>query len=177
MDKRLRGALHAVKRVLYAIGLLVLLFYLVLFATMTYQYLKEPVVDFDDADVQYVFQWLHQKPDASQLLDSYYPPANWAGDYEKIFALKLEPEVAAEIVTRAGVVRGDGIDGELEEAVAFAMFFTRDLSWFPSEEDILTAEYYLSPIRIIHKGGYPDSVHLVIVQPEKQILYFVAAKM
>ena len=50
------------------------------------------------------------------------------------------------------------------------------LVWFPLPEDIHTAEYFVSEIRIVHQGAYPDSVHLVIVHPEQQILYFVAAK-
>ena len=105
------------KRIIQAFVLVVVLFYVTLFLVMGYQYYREPVVDFDDSDVQFVLGWAKQEGKPSQLIHSYHPSANWAGDYEKIFALRLQP----------GVVN--------------------------------------------------DAAHLIIIQPQEQVLYYVAAKM
>lgn len=94
-----------------------------------------------------------------------------------MFALQLDPSVAKEVISRLGVIRGDQLPENLQAALSFAMFFTRELIWFPVEEKILTEEYYISPIRIVSQGGYPDAVYLLVIHPEQQILYYVAAKM
>ncbi len=171
------GILHLVKRIFLAIGIVILLLYLVFFLTLTYQSMREPVVDFDDGDVQYVLKWLWQQGDPTQLLHSHHPTASWAGEFEKMFALQLDRALAQEVASRLGVVRGDQLPEDLQEAVLFAVFFTRELTWFPVEEKILTDDYYVSPIRIVTQDGYPDAVYLMVIHPERRILYFVAARM
>ncbi len=165
------------KRIIAALVLVIVLFYVTLFLVMSYQFNREPVVDFDDTDVQFVLGWAQQEGTPSQLVNSYYPPANWAGDYEKIFVLRLQPSVVNEVVSRQGVVRGDQVTGQLKEVVHFALIFTRELAWFPAEVEIFTADYYVSPIHVVLQGEYPDAAHLIIIQPQEQTLYFVAAKM
>lgn len=176
MGKWLGRALGAIKRLLISLGVLVLLFYATFFGVLVYQGSRDPVVEPDDRAVVHVLQWLHQEGDA-RLLSSYYPPVNWAGDYEKIFALELDEKVAADVVHRAGVVRGDQVAGDLAQALKFAMLYTRELDWFPPHEDILAGDYYVASLQVVHQGGYTDGARLLIVQPDKQILYFVAAKM
>ncbi|MBQ76560.1 MAG: hypothetical protein CMQ20_16265 [Gammaproteobacteria bacterium] len=171
------GILRFIGRLFLAIGILILLFYLVLFLTMTYQFTREPIVDFDDNDVQQVLTWLQQPGNPSQLLHSHHPPANWAGDFEKMFALQLDQEITQEVVGRTSVTRGDQLSEDLQQAISFAMFFTRDLDWFPAEAEVLTDAYYVSQFRIVLQSGYPDAVYLAIIHPEHHILYYVEAKM
>jgi hypothetical protein len=169
--------LQIISKIFLALGAFILLVYLAFFLSVAYQFMREPVVDFDDGDLQYVLEWLGQERDPAQLLHSFHPPTNWAGDTEKMFALQLEATIIPGLLGREGVVRGDQLPEDLQRAVSFAMNFTRDLNWFPTEEKILTADYYVSPIRIVMQGGYPDSTDLLVIHPQRRLLYFVAAKM
>ena len=166
-----------IKQLLISLLAVVVLFYAVLFGTMTYQMSRNPVMYLDDVEVQFVIDWLRTRTEEVSLLDSYHPPANWAGDYEKIFALRVDEATIREALRRPGVVAGDEVTPRIREAVKFAMIFTKKLQWFPVEEKILSPELYISPIRIVEQSGYTDAADLVVIHPVRRIVYFVAAKM
>ncbi len=166
-----------IKRLLISLVAVVVLFYVVLFGTMTYQMSRDPVMYIDDVEVQYVIDWLGTRTEDVSLLDSHRPPANWAGDYEKIFALRVDEATISEALRRPGVVAGNEVTSRIRKAVRFAMIFTKKLQWFPVEEKILSPELYVSQIRIVEQGGYTDAADLLVIHPQRQIVYFVAAKM
>ena len=169
--------MKVIKRIALGIVAFVILFYVVLFGTMTYQMSRDPVVYMDDREVQYVLGWLGQDESTAVLLNSYHPPANWAGDYEKIFALRMEEAALRRAITKPGVVPGDQATERVVAAVRFAMIFTRDLPWFPREEEILTSSFYLVPVNVVMQGEYADATDIMMIHPADRTVYFVAAKM
>ena len=97
--------------------------------------------------------------------------------HPKVFALRVDETTISEALLRPGIVAGDKVTPRMQEAVRVAMFFTKKLQWSPVEQKILSPELYVSPIRIVEQGGYADAADLMVIHPERQIVYFVAAKM
>jgi len=144
---------------------------------MAYQMSREPVMSRDDSEVQFVIDWLGPAAAEAELLDSYRPPANWAGDYEKIFALGLSEEAVAAALAQPGMVRGDAVTPRIEQAIDFALFFTEKLPWFPPGDQIRSAECHIALVKMVGQGEYTDAADLLILHPARRRAYFVAAKM
>ncbi len=171
------GIPRLLKQLVALFVLLLVLFYVAMFGTMIYQSMRAPIVTMDDDDVQYVLDWVGQTDTPVQLLSSYHPPANWAGDFEKMFTLKIDRKIAESLVLRPDVVRGDQLPADLVSSVEFAMFFTQDIAWFPPGSELLSSEYYLWPIHTLAQFDALDSVHLLFISPDSELLFFVEAKM
>ena len=161
-------------------GVVSLLGMLTLIGTVAYQLsMRNTAVEGDDQDVQFVINWLgpgHVR-DAT-IVHSYNPTGSWSGDYEKVFAIRFVDLDQTEIVQRDGVSRGDELSPVVLGAVEFVSDFTNDgqTPWFPSRARLLSKEYYVYPVRMVHQGTYPDSVDILFIRPADKMVFFVALK-
>jgi hypothetical protein len=169
--------MRLIGRMVLAVGALILLFYMIFFATLAFQWLREPVVTADDEDVRYVAHWLYQRDEPVEILNSYHPPANWAGDFEKEFAIRIDSDGISRFLASPEAVRGDRIDGNLRRDVEFALVFAEKLAWFPTPEMIFSDKFHVAPVRTWDRQSGSDAVYLVLVEPAKEIAYYVEAKM
>ena len=169
------------KRALMIWGAVSLLGIIVFYATIAYQIGTRTtrVVKNDDQDVRFVLEWSGLSQDHEVKIEhSYNPTGSWSGDYTKAFAMKLVHIEESEIMQRHGVSRGDKLIPIVRDAVEFVTNFTDDyqMPWLPNREQILSSEYYVYPVRMVHQGLYPDSVHIMFIRPADKMIFFVAVK-
>lgn len=168
------------KRALMIWGAVSLLGMIIFFGTVGYQLgIKNAKVEDDDQDVRFVHEWFGLGHDRdAQIVHSHNPTGSWSGDYEKAFAIKLVDLDESEIVQRHGVSRGDELTATIRGAVEFVTDFTDDgrMPWFPKTDEILSKEYFVYPVRMVHQGTYPDAVHILFIRPADKMAFFAAVK-
>lgn len=166
-----------VMEVLAAFAALVVLLIVAFYITLAWQLSRDPVVSLDDPDVLHLYEWAGVDGDAAMLINSYHPPANWAGDYQKVFSVRLGPSTIQGVVDRYGLKSGDRLTQSELQSIDFASFFTQDLDWFPSPDELKTKAYFVVVRRNQYQGEYLDSTHLLVLHPGSGVIYFVAGKM
>lgn len=169
------------KRALMIWGGVSLLGIIVFYGTVAYQLGTRTtrIVEKDDQDVRFVLEWFGLSHDHEvEIEHSYNPTGSWSGDYEKAFAIKLVQIEKPGIMQRHGVSRGDKLAPIIRDAVDFVTNFTDDgqVPWFPKRAQILSSEYYVYPVWMVHQGIYPDSVHIMFIRPADKRVFFVAVK-
>lgn len=96
------GIMKLVMEVLAAFAALVVLLIVAFYITLAWQLSRDPVVSLDDPDVLHLYEWAGVDGDAAMLINSYHPPANWAGDYQKVFSVRLGPSTSRASSTGTG---------------------------------------------------------------------------
>lgn len=162
-------------------GAISLLFVIIFYATLAFQlsHRNAKVDEKDDQDVYFVTEYFglhHHEP--VKLEHSYKSTGSWAGDYMKIFAIKIAHIEESEIGQMQGWVRGDKLLPTIRGSVKFITNFTdRDeLRWFPTSEQIFSSAYYVYPVRMVLYGTQPDSVRIMVVRPSDKMVFFAALK-
>ncbi|MDP6415906.1 MAG: hypothetical protein QGG54_12910, partial [Gammaproteobacteria bacterium] len=154
------------KRVLLTVGGLVFAFYLLFFILLS---LNSGPGTVDENDYEYSLvdnrlASLQIDNNRIDLLDSYTLSGSWAGDNEVGLSVRVTGLDEELVARQGGVVRGDALTTELDSAVEFVtdLYGGGQLDWFPSYEQILSADYYVYPYSLDFIGKYPDSVRLLI---------------
>lgn len=122
-------------------GAVSLLFVIVFYATLAFQlsHRNAKIDGRDDQDVRFVVECFGLHPDEPvKLAHSHQSTGSWAGDYMKVFAIKMEHLEESEIDQRQDWIRGDTLTPTLRNAVKFVTNLTEKdvLRWFPTSEQI-----------------------------------------
>ena len=138
-------------------------------------------IDEDDYAYQLVTNWfadLQIPRDQIELVDSYTLSGAWSGDGEAGFSVRVSGLNAGLIMGLGGVVRGDALTAELDNAVEFVagLYGGGELNWFPRYQEVLTLEYYVYPFTLDVFDNYTDSARLLILHPVNAMAYFVYVK-
>ena len=156
------------------------LFSIAFYAMVYYQLNKDPYnsIDYEDDDVSLVLNWLELTSKETEIIHSYHPTGNWSGDYTKLIVIHVPTIQESDILQKQGISRGDKLDQTLNNAVEFISNLSDQnrTPWFPNKKQLLSKNFYVHPVIMIHHGNYPDSVHIVFIQPEIKRIYFAAIK-
>jgi hypothetical protein len=177
----MKRLLVILKRGLMIWGAVSLIGIIIFYVTLAYQMStrKTKIVESDDQDVRFVLECFGRSHDQPmKLAHSYKAPATWSGDYMKAFAMKIAHIEESEIIQRHDVIRGDTLTPIIRSSVEFVTDFTdRDeLRWFPTREQILSNACYVYPVRIVLYGTRPDAVHIIVIRPSDQMVFYACVK-
>lgn len=132
----------------------------------------EGQIDEQHADFQLVQQLLDDA--RLELLDSYSSSGNWSGDVDRGFvATALEPGPRALNLFQIAE-RGDQLSGELAETVRFVAdnLGNGQIAWFPTADEILTADYRVQAIAVNPRTGEIESPRLLILRPADLTVFY-----
>lgn len=149
---------------------------IILYGTVAYQ-ISDRTVDNDDQHVRFVLQLFGLSHDYKiKIQHSYKETGSWAGDYEKAFAIKLANIYESEIIQKDSVIRGDKLSPAILDAVKFVASSTDNgqMHWFPRIEQILSSEFYVYPVSMVHHDIYTDSVHIMLIRPADNMVFYYA---
>ena len=162
-------------------GAVSLFFIIIFYITLAFQLSnRERQVDAkEDQDVRFVIECFGLDPDQPMKLEhSYHSSGSWAGDYMKVFAVKMAHIEAFNMEQIPGWIRGDKLWPTMRNAVEFITNFTNtdELRWFPTREQIFASTYYVYPVRMVLHGTHPDSVRIMVMRPSDKMVFFAALK-
>jgi hypothetical protein len=131
----------------------------------------ESEIDEQHADFQLVQQLLDDA--RLELQESYNITGNWSGDVDRGFvASALEPGPRALNLFQIAE-RGDQLSGELAATVRFVAdnIGNGQITWFPTADEILSADYRVQPMSINPRTGEIESPRLLILRPADQMVF------
>ena len=155
----------------------IIIFYITIAVQLSH---RERQVDAEqDQDVRFVTECFGLDPAKPLTLEhSYHSSGSWAGDYMKMFAVKMVHIEASKIDQKPGWIRGDKLWPTMRNSVELITNFTNtdDLRWFPTREQIFTSAYYVYPVRMVLHGTRRDSVRIMVMRPSDKMVFFAALK-
>lgn len=130
------------------------------------------------SDVRFVLNWCElgdEKIDS--VLKSYVSGRSFSGDHHDSYLIKIKNFDISELEkTETGKwYRGDELPQILDDAVKFSNGFQYETPWFIKESEIRTSEIYIYPWSIYCSGINPSSVQLIILNPKKNLVYYISA--
>ena len=130
-------------------------------------------------DVRHVLNWSELGDERTEeVLHSYIAASSFSGDSLEAHAIRISHVDGVELNPEGGWFRGDTLSGVLKDAMAFVDegLPSTEIPWFPTEEDLRSAEFYLYPWSIYYHGTQPTAVKLIFIQPKKKTVFYFAAK-
>ncbi len=115
------------KRGLMACGAIFLLFAIIFYATIAYQlsHRNSKVDEKEDQDVRFVTEYFGlRQNEPVKLQHSFKSTGSWAGDYMKMFAIKIAHIEESGIDQMQGCIRGDKLLPTIRNSVEFITNFT-----------------------------------------------------
>jgi hypothetical protein len=133
-------------------------------------------VDESDRDYRAMGRFFRSPP--MQLMESYVLDGSFSGDVDKVFSVRVSGMDTELLWQQQGVVRGDRLTAELEQAVNFVIGIRENgsLDWFPTLEQIHRDSHYVYPIELVMQGDYPDAVRLIVMRPFDDMAFFIYKK-
>jgi hypothetical protein len=134
-------------------------------------------------DVRFVLNWCElgdQK--IEKVLHSYVSARSFTGDHLDAYAIKISRIDISELTSKTDNVsgrwyRGDHLPKVLDEAIAFVGIYRSEIaSWFPTEAELRSAEFYVYPGSIYFHGVTPTAAELIFVRPSDQMIYYIGSK-
>lgn len=166
------------KKLLTAFGIFVAIMVgsFVLIVALMFSFIEPTTIDESDPDYLALQRFFRNPP--TELMESHLLDGSFAGDVEKAFAVRVTGMDTELLWQQAGVVRGDRLTPELIDAVEFIgnMLDSGYVDWFPSLDEIYRDSHYVYPINIVARGGYPDSVRLIVMRPFDDMAFFAYLK-
>ncbi|MDA1372875.1 MAG: hypothetical protein O2971_19265 [Proteobacteria bacterium] len=168
------------KKFLLFVGGFFVIFYAAFFLLLLL-YSGPGEIDEEDYAYQLVTNWfagLQIPQNQIELIDSYTLSGAWSGDGEAGFSVRVSGLNEALITGHDGVVRGDSLTAELDNALEFVadLYGGGELNWFPRYQEVLTPEYYVYPFTLDVFDNTTDSARLLILHPADAMAYFVYVK-
>jgi|SRR5437899_9461137 len=135
-------------------------------------------------DVRFVLNWCELgESRIESVLHSYASSRSFTGDYIDAYAIKISRLEISELSNtsdppRGRWYRGDQLPPVLNDAVGFAGAWLghKEISWFPREAQLRSAEFYVYPWRIVAHGVMPTAVELIFVRPSDKMVFYFGAK-
>lgn len=149
----------------------------VLLVALMFSSLEPTTIDESDTDYLTLQRFFRYPP--TELMQSHLLDGSWAGDAEKAFAVRVVGMDTELLWQQEGVVRGDRLTPELEDAVDFIgnLLDSGYVPWFPTREEIRRDSHYVYPINIVTQGSYPDSVQMIVMRPFDDMAFFACLKL
>jgi hypothetical protein len=135
-------------------------------------------------DVRFILNWCELgESRIESVLHSYVSPRSLTGDHLDAYAIKISRLEIGELTptsdhTRGRWYRGDQLPPLLNDAVGFvsAWLGRNEISWFPTEAELRSAEFYIYPWTIYAHGLTPTAVELIFVRPSDKMVFYFGAK-
>ncbi|MDD9891238.1 MAG: hypothetical protein OXU66_06485 [Gammaproteobacteria bacterium] len=144
----------------------------VLLVGLMFSFIEPTAIDDSDQDYLALQRFFRNPP--TELMQSHLLDGSFFGDIEKAFAVRVTGMDTELLWQQQGVVRGDRLTAELDEAVEFIgnMLDSGYVDWFPSLDEIRRDSHYVYPINIVTRGGYPNAARLIIMRPFDDMAFF-----
>ena len=119
------------------------------------------------------------------VVNSYKSAPSFTGDHLHAYAIKISHVDLAELGKRRDSpredkewFRGDELPKVLDDAINFiSMFLNTDgVSWFPKWASLRSDNFYVYSSSIYYHGTYPSAAKLIFIQPSKNMVYYISAK-
>jgi hypothetical protein len=135
-------------------------------------------------DVSFVLNWCGLGSDRiDTVVNSYVSAQSFNGDHLDAYAIKVARLELAELsVTDNGGVarwyRGDKLPPVVNDAVEFvgAWGSSDEITWFPKESELRSANIYVYPVSIYTYGVRPTAAQLVFVRPSDKMVFYFGSK-
>jgi len=172
-------------RALVAWGALSLLSVIAFAGYLAYHYSRGHHVEIDTAttkDVRFVLNWCGLGEDRiEKVVHSYVTSRNVTGDHVDAYAIKISNVELKELTAREddfgeGWHRADTVPPVLNDAIAFMGTWLHQVSWFPSEAELRTSDYYVYPWSIYTQGVRPTATELIFVRPRDNMVFYFSGK-
>ena len=133
-------------------------------------------------DVRFVLNWCELGEERiEKVLKSSISPRSFTGDHLDAYSIKISHVDISELKRNEDMrpgqwYRGDSLPKILDDAITFIGGFHHETSWFPSEKNIKTSDYYIYPWSIYCHGVTPSSAQIIIVKPTEKIVYYMSVE-
>ena len=134
-------------------------------------------------DIRHVLNWSELGEERTEeVLHSYIAASSFSGDSLEAHAIRISHVDKEELTQKehgGGWFRGDKLTGVVADAMTFVGaegLPSAEIPWFPTEQELRSAEFYLYPWSIYYHGTKPTAVKLIFIQPEKKLVFYLAAK-
>jgi hypothetical protein len=174
-----------VRAVIFAWGVVSLLAAIALAALLCYQFGPGNRNKDDSAsvrDVSFVLNWCGLGDQRiEKVLHSHVSGRSFTGDYLDAYAIKISHVDAADLPLTSDErhrqwYRGDQLPQVLDDALDFVGGALYELPWFPRQEELRTADFYIYPWLIQLHGTRPNAVELIFVRPADQMVFYFGCK-
>lgn len=135
------------------------------------------------SDVRFVLNWCGLGEERiEEVLNSHVSARSFGGDHHDVYRIRIS-HVDIEELTNLNSkrldnwYRGDSLPFILDEALKFVGGWQHDMDWFPTEEKIRTSNFFIYPWSISCRGISPNAAQLIFVEPSKNMVYYVSARM
>ncbi len=141
---------------------------------------KESKATASKQDVRFVLNWC-RLGDAriEEVLHSYVSRLPFSGDYSEIHAIRITHVSVSELKPDedgAGWFRCDQAQGILAEAIDSVLGGDEERSWFPSHDQLKSADFYVFPWSIQCHGIRPTGIQLIFVRPADRMVFYVGGQ-
>jgi len=136
-------------------------------------------------DVRFVLNWCELGDGRiEKVIHSYKSHRSLTGDHNDAYAIKITHVELSELAKKdfSGAphwYRGDQLPEVVNQAVSFAVVLNsslKDYSWFPSEKDLRSKDFYVYSWKIEFHGLMTTSADLIFIHPADQMVYFFSGK-
>jgi hypothetical protein len=136
------------------------------------------------SDVRFVLNWCRLGEERiEKVRQSHVSSRSLTGDYLNAYAIEISHVDIAELTkpTRdfdARWYRGDQLPKVLDDAVSFVggWLHRDEISWFPREAELRSAEFYVYPWSIYCHGVRPSAAQLIFIRPADKMVFYFGAK-
>ena len=133
-------------------------------------------------DIRYVLNWCSLGDGRTEeVLHSHISARSFTGDYLDAHAIRISHVEENELKRDdfgSGWFRGDQTAGVLNDALGLVGGYlaSGEITWFPSEKELRSSEYYVYPWSIYCHGTRPTALELIFVRPKDKMVFFFGAK-
>jgi len=117
------------------------------------------------------------------VIHNYVSSRSFTNDHLDTYAIKISHIELAELTssseeTNSRWYRGDQLPPVVNDAVDFVggWLGRKEISWFPKEAELRSAEFYVYPWSIYVHGVRPTSAELIFIRPSDKTVFYVSGK-
>lgn len=135
-------------------------------------------------DVRFVLNWCELGDERiEKIIHSYVSSRSFTGDHLNAYEIQISHVSIAELTAKNDDLhgrwyRGDEVSGVLDDAVDFLAEWLNsgEITWFPSEEELRSDEYFVYPWSIYCHGVRPTAAQLIFVRPSDKMIFYFSGK-
>ncbi len=141
---------------------------------------KENIDKSSTSDVGFVMNWCNLGDSRIvKVLHSYESPISFNGDNFKAYEIEIS-NISIDELTKdenSSVkqwYRGDQLPTIVNDAITFVCSMQNKNTWLPSYSQIKTSDFYVHLWKIEYHGMSPDVADVILVEPQKRIVYYIS---
>jgi len=128
-------------------------------------------------DVRFVFNWTQLGEENIQsVLHSSQSTRSLTGDHVDAYAIQAKAIPTIVLHDARAWTRGDHLSETEKKGVAFVTLFTRQFSWFPDEQELLSRDIYVYCWSIVFHEKEVTAAKIIFVRPSTNRVFYASVK-